>query len=348
MPQDITRAFTAISLPTSSLILHCPLAVVSAIQSDSNRLSSSPPQSTTRNLDSALVEAELSPLLLSLSSPCNNLPEDLASVSATELDTPTSIEFNPSFNFNFNLYSNSDSDSDTSYSTTSFSASQSRSSLAVSSTSSTQASSAASITTPIMSSSVVPIITSTAFSAVSSSASSDASTAVTVSTISPAVTSTTSTAATSATVTTSTSSDSFSFSFCSASSSPVTIASDQLESPTREYRVGHRCLALSEIAADQNTIRVKQFRGLPWILEPELREELFNIITESVENFWKSLKEIVYMAGIQTSSKTLYPSLALDEYHGRVARNKPFLNCEHVSVSHVLFLIDFSSYNKFT
>jgi len=81
----------------------------------------------------------------------------------------------------------------------------------------------------------------------------------------------------------------------------------------------------------------KKVRGRPWMLRPELRQDLIDIVTQSAENRRKPLTEIAYMAGIQASSKTLRRSLALDGYHRRVARKKPFLNHGHIAVSLFLF-----------
>ena len=104
MPQDtvqVTRGCRAMTLPT--LIFHYPL--VSAAESDSGNLSSasSPPQSSTGSSDSPSIEAELSPLSLSLSSQSNNVPEAPRSESATELNTPTSVQSYSEFNENSNL-----------------------------------------------------------------------------------------------------------------------------------------------------------------------------------------------------------------------------------------------------
>lgn len=85
--------------------------------------------------------------------------------------------------------------------------------------------------------------------------------------------------------------------------------------------------------AQKNKKNKKSVHGRPWMLRPELQQDLVDIITQSAENRRKPLTEIAYMAGIQASGKTLRRSLALDGYHRRVARKKPFLNHQHISVS---------------
>jgi len=322
MPQDITRAFRATSL--STLILHYPL--VSAMQADSCELNSesSPPRLSTSSSDSASVQGELTQLSLSLSSPWKNLPEDWASESATELDTPTSIhsyyEFKVEFNSNIYSNSNSNSNSNSSYSPTSLAStsSSSFSSPFVSSSASTtisQLSLSSAIATSSSQSSVAT--SSTSSSTAPSDAPSDASSS-SFSTVSFAPVSTASSMAT-----------------CSASSGVSSAASSAAPSAALSAASAAAFATASAAAssAQKNKTNEKGVRGQPWMLRPELRKDLVDIITPSAESRWEPLTEIAYMAGIQASGKALRHSLALDGYHQGVARKKSFLNYQHISVS---------------
>ena len=88
MPQQITHAFTATNLPT--LISYT--AIASEVQSNFPKTGG--PQTLLRssNSNSSSEEGELSPLSLSLSSPWKNLPQDPASESSTEVDSPSSFQ----------------------------------------------------------------------------------------------------------------------------------------------------------------------------------------------------------------------------------------------------------------
>ena len=91
--------------------------------------------------------------------------------------------------------------------------------------------------------------------------------------------------------------------------------------------------------APKNPTQEKRTRGQPWMRRPELQHTLIDIITESAENRTKPLTEIADMAGIKACSKTLPRSLALDGYHRRVARKKPFLNPTHIRVCFFFLLV---------
>lgn len=76
----------------------------------------------------------------------------------------------------------------------------------------------------------------------------------------------------------------------------------------------------------------RKVRGRPWILNQDIRKKLLKVITASAENHRKPLTEIAFLAGVQACEKTLRRSLALDGYHCRVARKKPFLTPMHIKV----------------
>ena len=73
-------------------------------------------------------------------------------------------------------------------------------------------------------------------------------------------------------------------------------------------------------------------RGRHRLLTPETCKGLIQVATASAEYRRKPLTEIAAIAGVQASAKTLRRMFALEGYHRRVARKKPFLTRKHLVV----------------
>lgn len=80
-------------------------------------------------------------------------------------------------------------------------------------------------------------------------------------------------------------------------------------------------------------------RGRHPILSPEIRRKLMDVATTSAETRRKSFTEIAYLAGIHACEKTLRQAFALEGYHRRVARKKPFLTLKHINVIYFLSVL---------